>query len=181
AAIIARKKETKAEELQEAKEELVGLGKEREHKSSQARDVDGAEVLKGDEFKRYVSKLRWKSTVFKKKRQELAELSAEYGVLQRTEAILKQRHDSMQQQLQTIEQKRGISGYSDTQEEIERVSSVKGEMDEMKGRTLDDMSEMVILCNRGPRSPFVIVISPPAAQQSKPAITGLHLCLHKSF
>ncbi|XP_075439568.1 intraflagellar transport protein 81 homolog [Ascaphus truei] len=143
AAIIARKKETKAEELQEAKEELVGLGKEREHKSSQARDVDGAEVLKGDEFKRYVSKLRWKSTVFKKKRQELAELSAEYGVLQRTEAILKQRHDSMQQQLQTIEQKRGISGYSDTQEEIERVSSVKGEMDEMKGRTLDDMSEMV--------------------------------------
>lgn len=45
---------------------------------------------------------------------------------------------------QTIEEKRGISGYSYTQEELERVSALKSEVDEMKGRTLDDMSEMVI-------------------------------------
>ena len=44
---------------------------------------------------------------------------------------------------QTIEEKRGISGYSYTQEELERVSALKSEVDEMKGRTLDDMSEMV--------------------------------------
>ncbi|XP_053557709.1 intraflagellar transport protein 81 homolog [Bombina bombina] len=143
AAIIARKKETKAEELQEAKEEIANVEKEIAQKSNQARDIDGSEVLRGDEFKRYVSKLRGKSSVYKKKRQELAELSAEYGVLQRTEEILKQRHDSMQQHLQILEQKRGISGYSDTQEELERVSTLKSEVDEMKGRTLDDMSEMV--------------------------------------
>jgi len=45
---------------------------------------------------------------------------------------------------QAIEDKKGISGYSCTQEELERVSAVKSEMDEMKGRTLDNMSEMVI-------------------------------------
>ncbi|KAJ1093133.1 hypothetical protein NDU88_006242 [Pleurodeles waltl] len=143
ASIIARKKEAKAEELQEAKEELANVEKEIVHKANEARDFDGSEVLKGDEFKRYVSKLRGKSTVFKKKRQELAELKAEHGVLQRTEEILKQRHESVQQQLQTIEQKRGISGYSNTQEELERVSALKSEMDEVKGRTLDDMSDMV--------------------------------------
>lgn len=143
ASIIARKKEAKAEELQEAKEELANVEKEIVHKANEARDFDGSEVLKGDEFKRYVSKLRGKSTVFKKKRQELAELKAEHGVLQRTEEILKQRHESVQQQLQAIEQKRGISGYSDTQEELERVSALKSEMDEVKGRTLDDMSDMV--------------------------------------
>lgn len=44
---------------------------------------------------------------------------------------------------QSIEAKKGISGYSDTQEELERVSAIKSELDEMKGRTLDDMSEMV--------------------------------------
>uniref|UniRef100_A0A8C5LJC6 Intraflagellar transport protein 81 homolog n=1 Tax=Leptobrachium leishanense TaxID=445787 RepID=A0A8C5LJC6_9ANUR len=143
AAIIARKKETKAEELQEAKEEIANLEKEIVQKLNQARDMDGTEILRGDEFKRYVSKLRGKSTVFKKKRQEMAELSAECGVLQRTEQILKQRHDSMQQQLQSMEQKRGISGYSDTQEELERVSVLKSEVDEKKGRTLDDMSDMV--------------------------------------
>ena len=44
----------------------------------------------------------------------------------------------------TIEEKKGISGYSYTQEELERVSALKSEVDEMKGRTLDDMSEMVM-------------------------------------
>ncbi|XP_033618339.1 intraflagellar transport protein 81 homolog isoform X3 [Fukomys damarensis] len=44
---------------------------------------------------------------------------------------------------QAVEEKRGISGYSYTQEELERVSALKSEVDEMKGRTLDDMSEMV--------------------------------------
>ncbi|KAM9328911.1 intraflagellar transport protein 81 homolog [Gastrophryne carolinensis] len=143
AAIISRKKEAKAEELQEAKEEIANLEKEIEQKSTQARNGNGSEVLRGDEFKRYVNKLRGKSLVFKKKRQELADLTAECGVLQRTEQVLQQRHDSLQQQLQAIEQKRGISGYSDTQEELERVSALKSEVDDMKGRTLDDMSDMV--------------------------------------
>nr|XP_033811129.1 intraflagellar transport protein 81 homolog isoform X2 [Geotrypetes seraphini] len=143
ASIIARKKEAKADELQEAKEDITNLEKEMAIKASQTREFDGTEVLKGDEFKRYVSKLRGKSTVFKKKRQEIAELRAEHGVLQRTEEILKQRHEVVQEQMQAIEQKRGISGYSDTQEELERISALKSELDEMKGRTLNNMSEMV--------------------------------------
>ncbi|XP_078083589.1 intraflagellar transport protein 81 homolog [Mustelus asterias] len=143
ASIISRKKEAKAEELQEGKEELSNMEKELAQKTNQARDFDGTEVLKGDEFKRYVSKLRSKSTVYKKKRQELAELRTEYGVLQRTEEILKQRHEAIQQQLQAVEAKHGITGFSDTQEELERVSALKSELDEVKGRTLDEMSEMV--------------------------------------
>uniref|UniRef100_A0A8C2S576 IFT81 calponin homology domain-containing protein n=1 Tax=Capra hircus TaxID=9925 RepID=A0A8C2S576_CAPHI len=143
ASIISRKKEAKAEELQEAKEKLANLEREVSVKTSQTREFDGTEVLKGDEFKRYVSKLRSKSTVFKKKHQIIAEFKAEFGLLQRTEELLKQRHENIQHQLQTIEEKRGISGYSYTQEELERVSALKSEVDEMKGRTLDDMSEMV--------------------------------------
>lgn len=46
---------------------------------------------------------------------------------------------------QTVEAEKGISGYSNTQEELERVSAIKSELDEKKGRTLDDMSEMVTL------------------------------------
>lgn len=44
---------------------------------------------------------------------------------------------------QTMEAQLGISGFSETQEELERVSAIKSELDEMKGRTLDDMSGMV--------------------------------------
>ncbi|XP_010874568.1 intraflagellar transport protein 81 homolog isoform X2 [Esox lucius] len=143
ASIITRKKESKAEELQEAREELAALERELSQKNTQARDLDGDEVIRGDEFKRFVGKLRSKGTVFKKKRQEITELRAEYGVLQRTEEVLKQRHDVGQKQLQSMEAQKGISGYSDTQEELERVSAIKSELDEMKGRSLDDMSEMV--------------------------------------
>lgn len=45
--------------------------------------------------------MRSKGTVHKKQRQEIAELKAEYGVLQRTEEILKQRHETVQQKLVT--------------------------------------------------------------------------------
>uniref|UniRef100_A0A452IZA0 IFT81 calponin homology domain-containing protein n=1 Tax=Gopherus agassizii TaxID=38772 RepID=A0A452IZA0_9SAUR len=143
ASIISRKKEAKAEELQAAKEEMSNMERQMLQKANQARELDGTEVLKGDEFKRYVNKLRSKNTFYKKKRQEIAEITAEYGILQRTEELLKQRHEAIQQQLQAIEDKKGISGYSYTQEELERVSAAKSEMDEMKGRTLDNMSEMV--------------------------------------
>ncbi|NXG61612.1 IFT81 protein, partial [Hemiprocne comata] len=143
ASIVSRKKEAKAEELQAAKEEMSSTEREMLEKTNQARELGGSEVLKGDELKHYVNKLRSKNTFYKKKRQEIAEITAECGVLQRTEELLQQRHEALQQQLQSIEDKKGISGYSYTQEELERVSAVKSEMDEMKGRTLENMSDMV--------------------------------------
>ncbi|XP_068573574.1 intraflagellar transport protein 81 homolog [Cebidichthys violaceus] len=143
ASIIIRRKESKAEELQEAREELAAAERELKQRSSQAQASEGGEVIRGDEMKRLVVKLRSKGTVYKKQRQEIAELKAEYGVLQRTEEILRQRHETVQQKLQTVEAEKGISGYSTTQEELERVSAIKSELDEKKGRTLDDMSEMV--------------------------------------
>ncbi|XP_073916966.1 intraflagellar transport protein 81 homolog isoform X2 [Castor canadensis] len=114
-----------------------------EKKMMRNEPIEGNLSLYRQQFKRYVSKLRSKSTVFKKKHQIIAEFKAEFGLLQRTEELLKQRHENVQHQLQTIEEKKGISGYSYTQEELERVSALKSEVDEMKGRTLDDMSEMV--------------------------------------
>ncbi|NXA03952.1 IFT81 protein, partial [Sapayoa aenigma] len=143
ASIISRKKEAKAEELQAAREEMASLERQVQQRSTQAHELEGSEVLTEDEFKQYVNKLRSKNTLYKKKRLEIAEITAECGILQRTEELLKQRHEAIQQQLQATEEKKGISGYSYTQEELERVSAVKSEMDEMKGQTLDNMSDMV--------------------------------------
>ncbi|TMS03438.1 Intraflagellar transport protein 81-like protein [Larimichthys crocea] len=91
ASIIIRRKESKAEELQEAREELAAAERELKQRTNQAQTSDGEEVIRGDELKRLLVKLRSKGTVYKKKRQEIAELKAEFGVLQRTEEILKQR------------------------------------------------------------------------------------------
>uniref|UniRef100_A0A3Q3X3K2 Intraflagellar transport protein 81 homolog n=1 Tax=Mola mola TaxID=94237 RepID=A0A3Q3X3K2_MOLML len=143
ASIIIRRKESKAEELQEAREELASAERELRQRSSQTQDTNGEKIIRVDEMKRLVGKLRSKGTVYKKRRQEIAELKAEYGVLQRTEEILRQRHETVQEKLQTVEAEKGISGYSNTQEELERVSAIKSELDEKKSRTLGDMSEMV--------------------------------------
>ncbi|NXX78477.1 IFT81 protein, partial [Urocolius indicus] len=143
AAIISQKKAAKAEELQAAKEEISRWERQMLQKTKQVQELEGSEVLKVDEFKHYVSKLRSKNTICKKKQAELAEITVECEVLQRTEELLKQRHDALQQELKSMEEKKGISGYSYTQEELERVSAIKSEVDEMKGLTLDNMSQMV--------------------------------------
>ncbi|CAH1781188.1 unnamed protein product [Owenia fusiformis] len=143
AVIIGRKKEAAADNLAEAREELAQAEQEIEEKRKTVKDSDGGEVLKGDDFKRYVNKLRGKSTIYKKKRQELAELRAEHGVLTRTEEILKSRDDQINDHLAAIESKKGVSGFRDTKEELEKVSTLKSELDEMKGKTLEDISHMV--------------------------------------
>lgn len=43
----------------------------------------------------------------------------------------------------SVEAKRGVSGYRNTQDALENVSAMKSEFDTMKGRTLEDMSQMV--------------------------------------
>ncbi|CAN9512707.1 unnamed protein product [Ophioblennius macclurei] len=143
ASIITRRKEAKAEELQEAREELVVAERELSHRSSQIYTADGPEVIRGDELKHLVGRLRSKGTVYKKNRLQIAQLRAEYGVLQRTVEILKQRHEAVQEKLRSLEAEKGISGYSNTQDELENTSAMKNDLDEKKGRTLDDMSEMV--------------------------------------
>lgn len=42
-----------------------------------------------------------------------------------------------------MEAKHGVSGYRNTQDAIENVSTMKSEFDSVKGRTLEDMSDMV--------------------------------------
>lgn len=147
-AIISRKKDAAAENLREAREELGKVENEIGEKRETLKQSDGEEVLKGDEFKRYVNKLRSKSTVFKKKRTEMAELRAEAGVLSRTEEILKSRQDAINRQLGAMEDKKGISGFHTTQDALESVSALKSELDSMKGRTLEDISVLVTKFNR---------------------------------
>ena len=50
-------------------------------------------------FKRYVIKLRSKSNTYKSKREEIAELQAEYVTLKRTEEIIKKKYDSIKDHL----------------------------------------------------------------------------------
>ena len=144
AAVIGNKKNSAAETLQEAMDEFQTTETELKERRNQLKDTEDVQILKGDEFKRYVNKLRGKSTIYKKKRLELSELQAEVGVLSRTEEILKSHEQHAQAYLSNLESKHGVSGFNATQDEIEKVSTLKSELDQQKGKTLEDMSQLVV-------------------------------------
>lgn len=148
AAIIARKKESTAEMVNTLRNELNSLEKQANEKQTKLEELGGVEILKGDEFKQYVTKLRNKSNVYKKKRQEQSELQAEIGVLSRTNEILMQRFEQAEQMLADLEAEKGIVGFRKTQQDLEKVSTIKSELDEEKAQTLTDISEMVMQLNQ---------------------------------
>ncbi|KAG4096729.1 hypothetical protein H8356DRAFT_1425994 [Neocallimastix lanati (nom. inval.)] len=140
--IIALKKEGTAEKIHSLVEKLNQLNEELEKKEG-AKGESETKILKGEEFKKYVSELRTKSSVYKRKKVELSELTTELGVLQRTDEILKNHIKDFQDSIYKIEKENGIVGYHDTQETLEKVSEKKNEMDETKGKTLNEISSLV--------------------------------------
>ncbi|KAL2920089.1 hypothetical protein HK105_200155 [Polyrhizophydium stewartii] len=143
AAIIARKKEGAVQKLASQTEELAQLTAEWERKQELIRQSAGSKMLKGDEFKRYVSELRGKSTNFKRKKAELSELMAEFGILQRTEEILRAKETTLKDMIHAVEKKSGVVGFHAAQEALEKVSEKKSEVDEAKGRTLNEISGII--------------------------------------
>ncbi|XP_014665305.1 PREDICTED: intraflagellar transport protein 81 homolog [Priapulus caudatus] len=143
AAMVSRKKEAAANKLEEARHELSQLETDLEEKKSSLKELDVGDVLRGDDFKRYVAKLRVKNNEYKKKRTELSEVRAEVGILTRSEEILRERDGEIMTDLRRSEEKHGVAGFTDTQEELEQVSAVKSQLDEEKGKTLENISGMV--------------------------------------
>ena len=143
AAIITRKKETTAERLNDARSALSVAEDEVRDKKSQIGSLGGEVILKGEDFKKYVNALRTKSNDYKEKRQQLSELKSEYGVLARTLEVISSRNDHLNESLSAMEASKGITGFRDTQGNLEKVANLKANLDEQKGSTLEDMSGLV--------------------------------------
>ena len=145
AAIITRKKETTAERLNDARSALIAAEDDVRDKKGQIGSLGGEVILKGDDFKKYVNALRTKSNDYKEKRQQLSELKSEYGVLARTLEVISSRNDNLNESLSAMEASKGITGFRDTQGNLEKVANQKANLDEQKGSTLEDMSGLVQL------------------------------------
>ena len=68
--------------------------------------------------------------------------------LSRTEQILRGRDENLQDLLSKIEEKKGVSGYLQTQRELANISKLKNTTDQLKGKTLEEISEIVRNINR---------------------------------
>ncbi|KAF2366713.1 hypothetical protein FHG87_002527 [Trinorchestia longiramus] len=176
AAMIARRKQQTADRLTELRGELNSTYEELKEKQDQLQQFSGEEVLRGEEFKRYINNLRNKSSVYKLKKAELSDLKAEFGVLSRTQEILKAKEAQMNEQLSSMEAEQGVSGYRAARDTMEAVSSQKGDVDQEKGEALEQISSMVMELNNkiGDRksrlAPIIKELRPLREQQQALAV-----------
>lgn len=139
--LTAKKKEALMQRLSSVSRERAAVEAELQEKAGALANVKP--VLKGDDFRKYASELRGKTAQYKRMKAELSELRAEWGVISRTEGILKAQDSELAARLGEAEARRGVEGFGQAQEDLEKISQQKAEVDEMKGRTLDELSQVV--------------------------------------
>lgn len=143
ASMIAYKRETAAEKCQQLNEEYVQVENELDKKRKELDEMGGLALVDEDEFKKSVARMRKIGNEYKAKKMELSKLRAEFGVLSRTEEILKSRDENVGELLKFLEERQGVTGYRDTQETLVKVSTLKSGIDEMKEETLKEMSRRI--------------------------------------
>mmetsp|Transcript_24055 Transcript_24055/g.52509 ORF Transcript_24055/g.52509 Transcript_24055/m.52509 type:complete len:690 (+) Transcript_24055:253-2322(+) len=142
--LVAKKKQQVLQRLELLSSEQQEMDAELASKSAELGDQGkGKSVMSAEEFRRYVSELRGKTAQYKRMKGELSELRSEWGVLARTESILKEQEASVSVKLNEAEARRGVSGFNKTQEDLEKISQQKAEVDSVKGKTLEEISTVV--------------------------------------
>ena len=97
----------------------------------------------GMDFKSYSSNLRQKAQTYRSLKAQIDEVRAESVLLHRTEAILKGRCANLDSVMSKLEKKRGVSGYTSTQDNLEKVTSEAAMLNQTKGKTLEEISKIV--------------------------------------
>lgn len=77
AALIARNKETAAEQLDQLTRELNDVENQLKNKQQMLQETVGEVILRGDDLKQFVNTLRAKSNIYKQQRSEIASVKAE--------------------------------------------------------------------------------------------------------
>mmetsp|Transcript_64600 Transcript_64600/g.114479 ORF Transcript_64600/g.114479 Transcript_64600/m.114479 type:complete len:218 (+) Transcript_64600:111-764(+) len=129
--LVSKKKEQVLQRLSVVSRERAEMDSELSSRAGDLDSMKGQPVLKGEDFRKYATELRSKTAQWKRMKAELAELRAEGGVLSRTEAILSSQDSALSAALGEAEARRGVSGFTSAQEQLEKVSQQKPEVDEV--------------------------------------------------
>jgi len=128
--LVAKKKELVLKDKKQLEEERDTLSKELSTKEREYEQMKGHKFMKRDEFKNYAASLRDKSAKFKRLKAELSDLRHEVAVLTRTEQILQAKDPTP-------------AGMRETEAMLEKASVEKSQVDKAKGKTLDEIQNIV--------------------------------------
>jgi intraflagellar transport protein 81 len=140
--VVKKKQDILAElaNLQADHERIQTEIREKDMTISQFRD---SKVLKGEDFRKYSNQVRGKTAATKTMKTRLADLRAEWGVLSYTDKTVQDTFEGLRQEIEDIESRMGIRGYSRTAEELSQVNAQKNNAEQAKGRTLEELSKVV--------------------------------------
>jgi len=132
--LVAKKKELVLKDKKQLDEERDALSKELSMKEREYEQMKGHKFMNRDDFKNYAASLRDKSAKFKKMKAEFNDLRHEVAVLTRSEQILQAKDPTP-------------VGMRETEAMIEKASIDKSQIDKNKGKTLDEISNIVTKIN----------------------------------
>ncbi|CAG9333308.1 unnamed protein product [Blepharisma stoltei] len=162
ASLVSKKKEKAIEKLKSLEQEESKLEKKMMQKEKEYENVKGGnKFMSRDEFTKYSQSLRAKKTQYQQMKAQLRDIRADLAVLGRTEKILKGEAEEQIREMRNLEREHGIEGGFQYQEELEKISAAKQEIDIQKGATLDEIAKIVeeldykIKENRARLSPLV--------------------------
>lgn len=142
-ALIAKKLEQKQAQRDSAIEARDKLVNKVDDLQARVAALGGQVMPKGQDFKKYAQDLRKKTANYRTMKKKLAVLQHESVILSRTEAILKSRCENLEEVLANIEKAKGVSGYTSTEASLAAVSSATAQLNQTKGKTLEEISRIV--------------------------------------
>jgi intraflagellar transport protein 81 len=140
---VTNKKNSSLAELQQIHSEMQRIMEEIQEKERNIDAFRNSNVLKGEDFKKYSMQVTSKTAAVKQMRKRLDDLRGEFGVLQYTEQLLRDRHETLLRDLNAMEGRMGARGFVQTAETLSRVSEKKNEVEIAKGQTLEELSQVV--------------------------------------
>lgn len=132
--------------LSQKQAQLADLQKQRTEAEARLQQMQAnglIEIPSPTNFNQYVKMLKTKNENFKSLQNEINAQKKELTIMLRTEEICRQQAERVHEEILRIERQRGVSGFREARQQLEHVSSVKADLDDMKGKTLEEMSEIV--------------------------------------
>lgn len=100
------------------------------------------QMLNGEEFKEFSQQVRAKRAATESMRIRISEIRAERGVLSFTESVLQEQYAELDRTIGDLENKLGMQGYSHTLDTLHRLTHEKDALEELKGKTLEELSKV---------------------------------------
>ena len=115
--------------------EKFALEKLMNDKEAEYARTRGGKYMKRDDFKQYAANLRGKNAQYKQMKKVLSEIKAEVTVLARTEQILKSRAENLDEFMHDLEKKKGVSGYTNDQDQLQGMAQANQILNNKKEET----------------------------------------------